>query len=143
MATRFANILGITDLTEPRGTERTVVALVTFDLNGTAYTGGADTVQLGGGGTDGRQTTALTLAQIIQNRRRDGKTVTIAGGAAGPAGYQSVATNGPNISAQSVATSGGNVTLNLFSAAVAGSAITTTSAGWEAPMTIAVSYTAV
>lgn len=140
MATRQANVLGITDLVEPRGAEKGATALVTFDLSA-AYTGGADTVQLGGGGTDGRQTSTDTLAVMIQKRRRDGKTVTLNSAAFCCAGYQSVATNGPNISTQSTAVSGANVTCNLFSAPTSGSAVTTTTALWEQPVGIVVSYT--
>lgn len=142
MATRFVNVLGVKWLEEPRGSEKGGFAVITFDLAGTAYTGGADTAQLGGGGTDGRQTTAATLQTIVQNRRRDGKTVTLIAGMNGYAGIQSVATNGPNISAQTVAVAAGNVTLTLFSLPTGGVAVTTTSALWESPMAIVVAYTA-
>lgn len=144
MATKFATIKGVNTLIEPMGFDRGGVALVSFDLAGTVYTGGTDTVQLGGGGSDGANSTSSTLAVIMgTNHRRDGRTVTIqsvAGVSVFP-GNQAAATNGPLIFAQSVATSGGNVTLNLFSAITAGSAITTTTGAWERACGIVVVYT--
>jgi len=147
MATRFATIKGVKIVESPMGTEKGATVFVSFDLAGTAYTGGSDTVQLGAGGTDGTLAIgSLTLAQVIaQNHARDGKTYTIQGVAASPnvqPGNQAAATNGPLIYAQGAATSGGNVTLNLFSAPSAGSAITTTSGGWERAMVIALQVTA-
>jgi hypothetical protein len=147
MATRFANIKGIKLVESPMGTEKGSIVEVSFDLAGTAYTGGTDTVQLGAGGNDGALAIgSLTLAQVIaQNHMRDGKTWVIQGVAGSPnvsPGNQAAATNGPLIYAQSAATSAGNVTLNLFSAPTAGSAITTTTAAWERAMVIALSCTA-
>lgn len=143
MATKQANVKAIEIVEERRGSENGGLAAITFDLLGLAYTGGTDTVQLGGGGQDESQTTALTLQQIMQNRRRDGKTVTIISAMGGTYGSQAAATNGPKIFTQSVAVSSGNVTLNLFSALTGGSAITTTTASWDTPAEIFVLYTAV
>lgn len=145
MATRFANVKSVRFDEFPMGTEKGGVATITFDLTGTAYTGGSDTVQLGGGGTDGGTSTSATLASILSTRARDNKTYTIQGIAGSPnvaPGNQSVATNGPLIYAQSAATSGGNVTLNLFSLPAAGSAITTTTATWERALQISLNFTA-
>lgn len=145
MATRNANVKGITFLWESIGSALGGVALVTFDLVGVAYTGGSDTIQIGGGGYDNEVTTTDTLATIISKRRRDGKTVTLTGvSAVGPqAGYQSAATNGPTIYVQSAALSSGNVaSIVLFSAASSGSAITTTTAYWDRPAGIVVTYQA-
>jgi len=144
MATRQANIKGIVFLAEPLGTTLGGTALVSFDLVSTPYTGGADTIQLGGGGTDQGAVTSATLATLMQNRRRDGKTVTIFAASPGPApGAQAAATNGPVLYPQSVAVSAGNVTLNLFSAYTAGSAATTTVAAWDRAGTVTVHFTAV
>lgn len=143
MATKQANIKGIVFLSEPLGTTLGGAALVTFDLVGTAYTGGSDTLQIGGGGTDQGVTTSSTLAVLMQNRRRDGKTVTIVAAQPGPApGSQAAATNGPTLYPQSVSASGGNVTLNLFSAYSSGSAVTTTTAAWDRAGSIMVHFTA-
>jgi hypothetical protein len=145
MATKFANVKSIRFDEFPMGTERGGIATVTFDLSGTVYTGGADTVSLGGGGTDGGVSTSATLASILSTRARDGKAYTIQGVAGSPnvaPGNQSVATNGPLIYAQSAAVSSSNVTLNLFSLPAGGSAITTTTATWERAAQIAISFTA-
>lgn len=146
MATRAGNIKGIKFLEEPLGSEKGGVALVTFDLVNTVFTGGADTITLGGAGTDQGVATTLTLAQMIQNRRRDGKTVTITGVAAASVfpGSQTAATNGPSIFVQAAAQSGGNVTsMTLNTATTAGSAVTTTAAAWDRAAGIAVSYVAI
>jgi hypothetical protein len=145
MATRFATIKGAKFDDSFIDYSSGGVAHVSFDLAGTVYTGGSDTVQLGAGGTDGTLAIgSLTLAQVLaQNHRRDGRTMTITGvgSVSWASGNQSTSTNGPQIFAQSVATSGGNVTLNLFNAVTAGSAITTTSGAWERACTILVQYT--
>lgn len=151
MASKYGNVKGIKWLEEPLGANRGGVALVTFDLIAqSGYVGGTDTLQLGSSSANQAyengvlQTTALTLATMLQNRRRDGRTVTLSQSMGSPApGAQAAATNGPLIYAQSVAVSSGNITLNLFSAPVSGSAVTTTTASWDRPCTIAVEYTAV
>lgn len=139
MATRQANVLSVRFVDSPMGVTIGSIVLVSFDLQGVAYTGGADTVQLGGGGTDSRVATTLTLAQIIAARARDGRTYTIYGVSAVSVapGNQAAATNGPAIYVQSAAISTGNITCNLFSAITAGSAITTTSGAWERAAAIA------
>jgi len=144
MATKYANIKGIAEVDDPTGTGLGFCYRVTFDcVGGTVYTGGSDTLSLGGGGTDQGVTTSATLATLIQNRRRDNKTVTIQQAMSGPAGGQAAATNGPLIYTQSNTVSAGNVTCNLFSAATSGSAITTTSAAWDRAASLYVFCTAV
>jgi hypothetical protein len=144
MATKSANVKGIKFMEEPVGADKGGVAMVTYDLTGgTVYTGGADTLQLGGGGFENGVATIATLATMIQNRRRDGKTITVYAAAPGPVpGLQPAATNGPTLYAQTVASSAGNVTLNLFSAPTSGSAITTTAASWDRAASVVVYYTA-
>ncbi|HEY2516960.1 MAG TPA: hypothetical protein VGI39_39080 [Polyangiaceae bacterium] len=137
MATRNANVKGINFLYEPRGSALEFLAVVTFDLLGVVYTGGSDTIQIGGGGFDAGIATTLTLAQLIQNRRRDGKTVTLYGVFAGPPGRQAAATNGPELYVQSAAVSTGNIgSIVLFNAITGGSAITATATGWDAAAAI-------
>jgi hypothetical protein len=151
MATKFGNVKGVKFVEEPlgEGLNRVGVALITFDIvGGAVYTGGSDTLQLGS--ASGSQayengvlsTVALTVATMIQNRRRDGRTVTLNQCFGAFNGAQAAATNGPNIFAQTVAVSSGNLTLNLFSAPIAGSAITTTTATWDRAAALFVQFTA-
>ena len=151
MATKFGNVKGIKFLEEPRGANRAGVCLITFDIvGGAVYTGGVDLLQLGSAGAsqayeNGILSVApLSVAQMIQNRRRDGRTVTLAQVMGGPApGAQAAATNGPFIYAQAIAISGATLLqLNLFSAPIAGSAITTTTATWDYAASITVQYSA-
>ncbi len=51
MTIRFANIKGLKFLEEPLGDDNGLLVLLTFDLRGQAYTGGSDTIQLGGEAT--------------------------------------------------------------------------------------------
>ncbi len=150
MATKTGNVKGIKFVEEPLGANRAGMALISFDVvGGAVYTGGADTLQLGSASTSTAyengvlSVPALTVATMLQNRRRDGRTVTLTQAMGGPApGAQAAATNGPLIAAQTVAISAGNITMNLFSAPTAGSAITTTAAAWDRPCTVMVQYTA-
>ncbi len=145
MATKFATIKGVKFDDSFIDYSSGGLAFVSFDLAGTVYTGGTDTVQLGGGGTDGTLAIgSATLATVLAtNHRRDNRTLTIqgVGTVSWASGNQAAATNGPQIFAQSVATSGGNVTCNLFNAITSGSAITTTAGAWERALTILVIYT--
>ena len=145
MTARAANVKGIKFLEEPRGANRQGVALVSFDLVNTPYTGGTDTVTLGGAGTENGVATTATLATMLQNRRRDGRTVTITQVMGGPApGRQLAATNGPDIYVQAATVSAGNLaSITLNSAATGGSAVTTTTAAWDAAATVLVSFAAV
>lgn len=151
MATKFANVKGISFLSERlgEGNARRGICAITFDMVAAqVYTGGTDTLQLGS--VAGSQTyengtlspVALTLATMLQNRRRDGRTVTMEQVMSGEGGAQAAATGGPDIFVQSGAVSAGNVTGNLFSAGTGGSAITTTTAAWDRAATIYVLYKA-
>jgi hypothetical protein len=132
MTVRYANIKGVKFIEEPRGDNGGILTLVTFDLDNQAYTGGTDTVSFGGGGYENEVATTLSLAVMLQNRRRDGRTVTIAQAMGGWYGQQSAATNGPNIYVQSPTVSGGNITsVTLFNAATGGSAITCAASAWQ------------
>lgn len=141
MATRAANVKGIKFLEEPRGSEKGGVALVTFDLLGVAFTGGSDTISIGGAGYDRGTSTSDTLATMIQKQRRDGKTVTLTGvaGASVAPGLQ----GSTALYVQSAAVSGGNITSAVLkTAASSGSDVSATSAGWDQPAAIAVTYVA-
>lgn len=144
MATQNANVKGIKFMESPRGDNKEGVAVVTFDLVGAAFTGGTDTIQIGGAGTENGVSTTATLATMLQNRRRDGRTVTLGQVMGGWAGRQAAATNGPDFYVQSAAISSGNVaSAVLKSAATGGSNVTTTTAAWDVAATILVSYLAV
>ena len=146
MTVRAANVKGIKFMEEPRGANRQGTVLVTFDLINTPYTGGSDCITLGGGGTENGVATTLTLAQMIQNRRRDGRTVTLTQAMGGPApGRQLAASaNGPDLYTQTVGITSNNVTgVTLLSAGTGGSAVTTTTGAWDAAATVVVSYAAV
>lgn len=150
MATKFGNVKGVKFIEEPQGANRGGVVLVTFDIvGGAVYTGGTDTLQLGSGTASQAyengvlSTTALTLQTMIQNRRRDGRTVTLTQAMQGPApGHQTAATNGPYIYVQSATLSSNNLQVNLFSASTSGSAITTTTAAWDWAATVVLFFTA-
>ncbi len=147
MTVRAANVKGVKFVEEPYGSEKGGVAFITFDLASVAYTASADTVKLGAGGFDNGVATTDTLAVILSKRRRDGKTVTITGVAAGGVipGMQAAATNGPLLYVRLAAVTGANVdTINLFSVLLTGgSEITCPASAWEAPAGIAVTYKAV
>jgi hypothetical protein len=141
MAVQNANVKGIKFIESPRGDNKTGIAVVTFDV--AAAVAGADTVQLGGAGTENGVATTATLATMFQNRRRDGRTVTLGQVMGGWAGKQTGSTNGPDIYVQTPAISAGNVNaIALKSAATGGSAITTLASAWDAPAALMVSYSA-
>jgi hypothetical protein len=145
MATRAANVKGIVVLWEYVASAQGGVALVTFDLVGVPFTGGSDTITLGGAGYDEEVASTDTLAVMMQKRRRDGKTVTITSVASvGPqAGYQAAATNGPLLYVQSATLSGGNITsITLNTAYTGGSAVTTTTAYWDRPAAVLLTFQA-
>lgn len=142
MATRAANLKGIKFLEEPIGAEKGGVALVVFDLLATAFTGGSDTIQLGGGGYDREVASTDTLAVMIQKQRRDGKTVTITGVAAASVvpGLQ----GSTLLYVQAAAVSAGNIiSMTLNTAATGGSSASSTSSAWDRSAAIAVTYIAV
>ena len=142
MATRNANILGVKFDDYYRGGAYGGVATVDFDLLSAAFTGGTDTIQLGGAGYVNGVANTDTLAVILSKQRRDGKTVTLTGVAPGGAGSQAAATNGPNLFVQAAALSAGNVisaTLNTTTP-TGGSAVTAAASSWELPASLAVAY---
>jgi len=146
MTVRAGNVKGIKFIEEPRGANRQGTALISFDLVNTPYTGGSDTITLGGGGTENEVATTATVATMLQNRRRDGRTVTISQVMGGPApGRQLAASlNGPDLYVQGAALSSGNITgITLNTAAIGGSAVTTVTSAWDAAATVLVSYSAV
>jgi hypothetical protein len=143
MATRNGNVKGIDIVFAPggMGTPTGVcVAVVSFDLLAQAFTGGSDTIQLGGGGYDQGVATTQTLAQMIAARVRDGGTCTllgVIGCGVGRPGYQA----GTPLWAQAAAVSGGNVaSLTLNTLPTGGSSQTTTNANWDAAATVAVAF---
>jgi hypothetical protein len=146
MAVRQANIKGIKFLEEPTGADKGGVALITFDMINTVYTAAADTIALGGGGQDAGVTSTDTLAVMISKRRRDGKTITLTGVAAGGVVpmKQAAATNGPTGFVELAAVSGANINaIKLFSAVNGGgSELTLTAAAWDQAAALAVTYTA-
>lgn len=142
MALQPANVKGVKFMESPRGDNKQGIAVVTFDVP-TAYTGASDTIQLGGTGFENGVATTTTLAVMLQNRRRDGRTVTLGQVMGGWAGRQAAATNGPDFYVQSAAISAGNVNAAVLkSAATGGSAVNTTTAVWDSPATIILSYSA-
>jgi len=153
MAIRQGNIKGIKFMEEPLGSEKGGVALITFDVLNQVVAA-ADTINLGGSagtnsGSDGGAVTTLTLAQIIQNRRRDNKTVTITGvGGVGVFPGEQVAATGAGaqgaLYVTGAAQSAGNVTgIALQTLPTGGSAVTTTAASsWDRAAGISVTYVA-
>jgi len=143
MATKFGNIKGVKWVESPRGENAEAIVLITFDLLGIPYTAGSDTIQLGGGGAENGQVTTATLAEIIQNRRRDGRTVTLGQVMGAEPGLQGEATNGRDIFPQGAVVAGANVIgVTLQSAVTAGNPVTTTTAPWDAAAALLVSYSA-
>lgn len=138
MATVYTNIKGVKFLEEPVGANRGGVALVTFDNNGTLSSTAGDVLQLGGSGFDAGVATTATLATIIQNRRRDGRTVVLSSGQQGPfpglQGSQLVYTTG-------IVTNLSNVTCAAFSTATS-TALAITSTAMNRACSVLVSYTA-
>lgn len=139
MAARAANIQGIKFDDGPAGSNWGGKATVTFDLIGTAYTGGTDTVTLGGGGYDERVATTLSLAAIMQARRRDGKTIVLTGvGGCQEPGYQGAVVLAPQAAALSGTTNVVSITLNTLPSG--GASSTSTSANWDRCAAIEVTY---
>jgi hypothetical protein len=136
MGTKNGNVKGIDLLSAPRGLNNGAVFLITFDLLNTATTGGTDTIQLGGAGDDQEVASTQTLAQMIAARVRDGGTCTLDWvGQGNFPGYQAGAalyTTGATLSTD-------NITgIALQNAASGGSAVSTTSAGWDAAGSVVV-----
>jgi hypothetical protein len=138
MSAKAGNVKGIQWYDGPYGSNNGGVAWVSFDLINTASTGGTDTVTLGGTGYDDGVATTSTLAVIMQNRRRDGKTVTLTSvGAAIAQGLQA----GVGLFPQAGTIGGGNITgITLNTAATGGASVSSTSAGWDRAAMLAISY---
>jgi len=140
MTTRPANVKSIEFLSSPRGDDHEAILLVSFDLLASAFTGGSDTITLGGAGYENEVATTSTLATMIANRRRDGRTWTLGQVMGAWCGRQASATNGPDFWAQSAAVSAGNITsIVLMSASTGGSNVTTTTGMWDAACVLLVS----
>lgn len=138
MSVRNANVKGVQFYDGPAGSLNGGVAWVSFDLIGTASTGGSDTIQLGGGGYDDGNATTSNLVTIMQNRRRDGKTIVLlwAGGQV-EQGFQ----GGVALCPQGAAVSGSNIiSITINTAPTGGSSQSTTSATWDRAAMIAVGY---
>lgn len=110
MANQFALIDSVVLLDEALAVNASIqefaVAEVYLEL---PICGGADTIQVGGGGSDRGATTTDTLATMIQKTRRDGKTVTLKSAMLSKPGRQ--ASTAFYTSALTV--SGGNLTSTL------------------------------
>lgn len=113
MATKYGNVKGIALIAEAldnvAGVDSFARADVSFEMP--AYTAASDSGQLGGGGTDRGASTTDTLATMIQNQRRDGKTVTIKSAQLARPGKQGSTyfyTSAPSVST-------GNLTFNVTS----------------------------
>lgn len=140
MAVRQANVKGIKFNDGPAGPNNGGFAEVSFDLISTVFTGGADTITLGGGGQEQGVPTTATLLTILQNRRRDGKTVNLTWvGGQVEQGLQA----GVPLCPQAAAITGANitgVTLNTLPIGGAAASGNAQQAGWDRPATICVGY---
>jgi hypothetical protein len=139
MATIFANIKGVTALAVPRTLQGGGVAIVSFDLAGTAQAGGGtDTIQLGGGGSTQGVPTTQTLAEIIAARVRNNKAVTLTS-AMGPVqpGYQ----GGIALYPQAPSVDGGNaIGIGLYTLPIAGAPQSSPAGTWDAAAVIAIGF---
>lgn len=132
MATQYGAIVGVTFLREAPSSGIGGTALVSFTMP--AYTASSDNGQLGGGGSvDGVANTA-TLATILQNKRRDGKTVTLRGAMRAESGLQGTT----NFFAGTFAVSAGNITFNVENQT--GTEIDAASGVSDRPIQVEVSY---
>lgn len=132
MATIYGSILGVSLLREPASGGLRNVALVSFEMP--AYTAASDNGQLGGGGYLYGVANTASLATIIQNVRRDGKTVTLRQGVTAESGKHSTT----EFYAATFAESSGNLTFNVANAA--GTEINAASGVSDRPIQILVAY---
>ncbi len=143
MATENANIVGLMLLEEAliQNTESSTVyqeyAVSAVEITTPAFTSG-DTIQVGGGGNDRGVATTSTLATLIQNERRDGRTVTIKAAMMARAGYDG--TNFYYAANNGITVSAGNLTFipKQFDESTNGA---TSTAGMTQPMRLLVRYT--
>lgn len=135
MATIYGAVLGIKVEQEAVSGGTGGVAFVTFTLP--AYATSTDTGKLGAGGYDHGVATTDTLATMIQKRRRDGKTVTLA-----PSYAATMVETGLQGSTQfyvaTFTTSSGSLTFKVVD--IADSGIDAASGISDRPVTIAVQY---
>jgi hypothetical protein len=110
MATIYGAIDSIKWLSEPNNGGIRAVAEVKFSVP--LYDASADNGQLGGGGYIRGASTTNTLVAILQNTRRDGKTVTLRFGMSGEEGFDGTTA----IYADTWAVSGSNMTFELADA---------------------------
>lgn len=138
MTARAANVKGIQFNDGPYGSNNGGFAVVSFDMINQAVTVTTDTVTLGAGGYDDGVATTNSLAVIMQNRRRDGKTITLtAVGGCYANGLQA----GVSLYPQAGTIGTGSITaVTLNTAATGGSSVGSTSAGWDRAAMFVVSY---
>ncbi len=105
MAVRQGDIVGV-KFFDPHFGRRGYCAIA-FTL--AAYDASADTGKLGSGGTIHGVATAATLETILQNERRDGRTLNIIAGMPGRPGYDS----GTSFYADTVAVSTNDITFEI------------------------------
>lgn len=111
MAVIQSDIIGVELFDSPAGPRHT--ARIRLE-NAIVYAASADTLQIGGGGKLFGVTNSLDLEDIIENIRRDGKTVNLIDGMAGAAGYTAA---GVAVYVDTVAVSGNNLTGEFADAA--------------------------
>lgn len=111
MATIYGAIDGIKWLREPHSGGVRALAEVSFSVP--AYTAGSDNGQLGGGGFLYGSATTDTLVTILQNSRRDGKTVTLRDGCSGEEGLSGTT----SVFADTLAVATSNMTFECSNAA--------------------------
>jgi hypothetical protein len=141
MATIYGAIRGIEFIHDAPNSGNVCAALISFTLP--AYTASSDNGQLGGAGFVNGVANTATLATIIQNARRDGKTVTLG---APPATTVSVAVtvqSGLTGSTQyypgTFTVSGGNLLFNVGN--VTGTEVDAASGIVDRPVKLCVGFT--
>jgi hypothetical protein len=134
MATVFGNVKAISLLKEPYAGGNNGTAVLRVEMG--AYVAANDNGKLGGGGSQFDVTTTKTLAAMIQDTRRDGKTVTIRGASRGEPGLQ--ATTRFFADTFSVVDTGANLTFNLTD--IASSEIDAAAGVHDQPIEINVEY---
>lgn len=132
MATIYGSILGVSLLREPVSGGIRNLALVSFTMP--AYSASSDSGSLGAGGYLYGISNSATLAAIIQNVRRDGKTVTLRQGCTAESGKH----GSTEFYAATFAESSGSLTFNVANAA--GTEIDAASGVSDRPITVCVAY---
>lgn len=132
MATIYADIVGVSILRENPEMGTGGLALVAFNMG--AYTGSSDSGSIGAGGTLHGVSQSSSLATILQNMRRDGKTVTIRGACRAESGSDGTT----SYYAGTLAVSSGSLTFNVANAA--GTEIDAASGFSVRPCVVCVAY---